>query len=145
MGRDDQGRASILLFHLSLLIPDPLSSCSIECVRPVRVHGRFPIWQLSFLLCPHLHHRGSEGFPNQLCSDICRHCTRLWRFGYCAGLYHTATLVGHKSVRFSLNLPIHRHSPSDCLHGRLNRLNLAHSCSYCFRPRDVPRFRSPQC
>src|SRR6266700_8068479 len=71
------GMASILLSHLSLLIPDPLSSCSIECVRPVRVHVGFPIWQLSFLLCPRLHHRGSEGFPNQLCSDICRHCTRL--------------------------------------------------------------------
>jgi hypothetical protein len=31
-GTIEDGRASILLFHLSLLIPDPLSSYSIECV-----------------------------------------------------------------------------------------------------------------
>jgi hypothetical protein len=36
----ENSRASILLFHLSLIIPDSLSRCSIEWVCPNRPHGR---------------------------------------------------------------------------------------------------------
>jgi hypothetical protein len=67
-------------------------------VRPVRV------WPLSDLatVFPVSITVALKAF-NRLCSDIRSHYAQLWRFGYCAGLYHTATSVGHKSVRFSLN------------------------------------------
>ncbi|KAF8497829.1 hypothetical protein F5888DRAFT_1634256 [Russula emetica] len=78
-GRDDRegwegmienGRASILLFHLSLLIPDPLSSCSIECAFRAGLLARnfgglaiakdSIIRQLSWATSPRLHSWGDD-------------------------------------------------------------------------------------
>ena len=123
--RIKDGRASILLFHLSLPIPDPLSSC----VRPVRVvHGRFPIRKLSSNSPSLSASRPSAAAVARLVKafragflptlvDIA-HNLGVSASGHCEGLHHKATPMGHNSVRFSLNLLLRWPSPSN--HRRLH-------------------------
>jgi hypothetical protein len=87
--------------HFSFQIRYQLACTQSEHVAAFRSGNSHP-----FSVRVSLHHRGgSKGFPNRLSSNIGRHCTQLWS---CEGLNHTATPTpaGHKSVCFSLNLPL---------------------------------------